>query len=147
MGKMKHTPGPWGYDRNLHVVYGRKRYGDAYEVAQGADFEGCPVNDIYEVCRVSHLSVHPYSVDGVLYPVRNDVKQRCRDRLEANARLIVAAPDLLEALKGIMSCTFTGHYNDDREIDYWKREAELGNEEAPNVLAALAAIARAEGRS
>lgn len=62
------------------------------------------------------------SRDDVVY-----VTLRCNDQLEANARLIAAAPELLEALEGCLTCEFP-------VID---RDA---------VSKALAAIAKATGK-
>ena len=63
--------------------------------------------------------------DGENYPIAEDIADpMTRDQSEANAHLIAAAPDLLEALKAATSFPLS---------DSW-------------VPAALAAIAKAEGR-
>jgi hypothetical protein len=64
---------------------------------------------------------------------------------EANARLIAAAPELLEALRGLLPVTFTGNPTRAEEVAHWTREHELGNGGAAAVLAAYAAIAKATG--
>lgn len=64
---------------------------------------------------------------------------------EADARLIAAAPELLEALQGLLPVTFTGNPTRAAEVAHWTREKELGNGEAAAVLAAYAAIVKATG--
>jgi hypothetical protein len=68
--------------------------------------------------------------------------------LEANARLIAAAPELLEALKLLTACA--GDINDysDAELEIASSDANAGEEvrtEAKAFLVARAAIAKAEG--
>lgn len=64
---------------------------------------------------------------------------------EADARLIAAAPELYEALVGLLPSTFTGPFDEARETAHWEREKSLGNGEAPAVLAAFAAVRKARG--
>lgn len=59
--------------------------------------------------------------------------------------LIAAAPELLEALQGLIPVTFTGNPTRAEEVAHWTREKELGNGNAAAVLAAYAAIAKATG--
>lgn len=66
-------------------------------------------------------------------------------RKQADARLIAAAPELLEALRGLLPVTFTGNPTRAEEVAHWTREKELGNGQAAAVLAAYAAIAKATG--
>lgn len=63
------------------------------------------------------------------------------------AALFEAAPDLLEALRGLLPQTFTGNPTQAELTAHWERERDLGNGMAPFVLAAYAAIAKAEGQS
>jgi hypothetical protein len=65
---------------------------------------------------------------------------------QANAHLIAAAPELLAALKGLLPQTFVGDHPVERIVKHWEYEREQGNGLAPFVLAAYAAIAKAEGR-
>lgn len=65
------------------------------------------------------------------------------EQQHANALLIAAAPDLLEALEECLPCL--GWANDsDEEV---QREHELGNGYAELILRARAAIAKARGQS
>ena len=82
MSNAKHTPGPWGAEcRDLSDTH--RKVGDDgvryWDVGPG--FSGSYRG---EVCTV-HSAVH---IDGIT------IEQR-----DANARLIAAAPDLLEALQ------------------------------------------------
>lgn len=64
---------------------------------------------------------------------------RVRENAKADARLISAAPDMYEALK-----TFVAEYVDlveSGDAGFWDAEKE------PKVIAARAAIAKAEGRA
>ena len=68
-----HTPGPWSYRTQPHDDWGVVRAG-RYIICQARD------------PRVDHLDLNEYRRTKV-------------DPFEANARLIAAAPDLLEALE------------------------------------------------
>lgn len=54
-----------------------------------------------------------------------DIKA-CRDNAFANARLIAAAPDLLEALKAILSKEYMMHSSERIRAEAAIRKAELG---------------------
>lgn len=95
----KHTPGPWIYDRNVGIIYGTPQYADPAQTGPLGDFEGCPPNEVNEVCTVNKLHVYEYWCKGQHYPAREDVKQRVRNLAQANADLISAAPELLAAAK------------------------------------------------
>ena len=100
----KHTPGPWAteYDINEH----------------GSDCVIVTKDYNYRIC-----DIYSRSNDGMTVP---------DDAASANARLIAAAPDLLEALK---VCA-------DLLADYDEAEGEEGDA----YREALAAIAKAEGK-
>ena len=75
----KFTPGPWNWEsQNGRVLSRHKRKGTT---------GGCTHNSIYAICNLD---------DGE-YIVYEDEAE-----LEANARLIVAAPDMYSALKEAM---------------------------------------------
>jgi methionine synthase II (cobalamin-independent) len=80
----QHTPGPWTYSRSA-VQYGDWRF----YVAQA---EGAPYTPHYS---------------DVATLIAETVNDERRSIQEANARLIAAAPDLLEALKRLMGGTTT----------------------------------------
>ncbi len=111
----KHTPGPWTLSGN-YVVRGPRDEGVNY----GNE------NPIVVTIRANQ-QYRPGSVD------------------ERNAMLISAAPDLLEALKGLLPHTFTGNPTRQKEREFWESEKEEGNGKADSVLAAYDAIEKAIG--
>lgn len=128
---MSHTPGPW-----QRCCQNKPRTCGYIFSADGQAY----------LAKVLELG------DGV-DPVCND-----QDR-EANARLIAAAPDLLEALKRIERMIgWCGHINDDAKLsdpplrcEYCHGQAIIDENEVEHVegcpvLAVFAAIAKAEGR-
>lgn len=115
----KHTPGPWVIDHETRPT---------------------------EVCTI-HNTTHR---NGWVY-VRGEIGYWSADEDEnmANARLIAAAPDLLEALKIIMdnNCPLTGNPSRAELVKHWEYEKSQGHGEADDHLFALAAIAKATGGS
>lgn len=77
----KHTPGPW------EIMNG----GDIFSSIGSDSGDGVKAdsNDGWQIAEVGYYSAF---VDGMLVDLGEDVRQ-------ANARLIAAAPDLLDALK------------------------------------------------
>jgi hypothetical protein len=71
---------------------------------------------------------------------------RPREENIANGHLIAAAPDLLKSLRGLLPHVLTGPRDYARDVAHWQSELAAGNGEAPFVLAAYAAIAKAEGQ-
>lgn len=101
---MSHTPGPW-------KASGTKALGYSEVVAPGSDFH----------------QGHLVAIINTRYGVRYGVTERMpREQTDANARLIAAAPDLLEACRMV--------------VDRWE-EGDL----AEAVRACDAAIAKATG--
>lgn len=99
MSGVKHTPGPWNWVPSPHATH----------PDMGAFFsEGGQ-----RVCWFGDAEQY--------YPSQGEPPS------DADARLIAAAPDLLEALEGCIP------------------QLELGNGEAEHIKAARAAIARARG--
>ena len=80
--------------------------------------------------QVDAFSPHPIPVCQMLWPTT----ERSEDETEANARLIAAAPDLLEALKGL---------HDD--LAEYQRINNIGGYDNHWMVAARAAIKKAEG--
>ena len=108
----KNTPGPWVRDVSHGADWGWVR-----------DVEGRMV----AVCGI------PEGEDSLKH------RRNGTDPTEANARLIAAAPDLLEALK---KCVHIIGSSADSPENLWRTDDEVN--EAYN--SALAAIAKAEGR-
>ncbi len=111
----KHTPGPW-------------YCGEPFEVFPGAG-----------------LRFHVSQAEGATYtPLYSDVAHFLAETIpgekleiqRANARLIAAAPELLDALESILPMLADWH---DEFPDH------VGDKEAPAVKAALTAIAKAKG--
>jgi hypothetical protein len=97
----KHTPGPWKWAKSRGM--------NAYEI-HGAD--GSYIGDVW----------------GVDEPVPNGIK---REHQKPNARLIAAAPEMLEALRDVLEMIATD---------------DLVPESVSYMQQARAAIAKAEGR-
>ena len=106
----KHTPGPWS------VRIDRDKYDSSRDVIR---------------VRAEEDRNHP---QGPLTVSR--INQYLADESVANARLIAAAPDLLEALRVMLRSFETGEHYETRN-PYCR----------PYVQAARAAIAKAEGRA
>ncbi|HCL4064634.1 hypothetical protein PZS78_20320 [Pseudomonas aeruginosa] len=87
----KHTPGPWGIERlhgEINVISCNERDGAAKDMGI-----------VYVLAR---------DVGGMIHGEQFDD----RSEVEANARLMAAAPELLEALQGMLE-VYGGQYNDD----------------------------------
>lgn len=110
----KHTPGPWyvGPDNRIW----RRSPSDLYQYGGG----------------VSGDSPIAAAFDGPTSWVNKFPS-------EANARLIVAAPELLEALQGLMSRAMLGALSDDDLRSDW---GALG---MSHIIAARSAIRKATG--
>lgn len=65
---------------------------------------------------------------------------------KANAALIAAAPDLLEALQRTLYQPLTGNPSYEGLVEFWEYEKEQGRGEADDMLFALATIEKALGR-
>lgn len=78
---MKHTPGPW----------------NVYESDDGHEIRMGRAND--SISYPSHCIV---TYDHMIYPVDGEQYEEA----EANARLIAAAPELLEALEGMVEAFY-----------------------------------------
>jgi hypothetical protein len=113
--KANHTPGPWQIDSEdgQWWIYGG---GDARATTGIAKCD-LIVNAVMGICKQ-----------------QNVIGQRMPDgEREANARLIAAAPDLLDALREIV----------DVGAEYY--DMDSGENGSPAMAAARAAIAKAEG--
>lgn len=108
----KHTPGPW-------YAFWNENF---WQINTSSDeFQNMAVGDVCESSEIYDKNHKPH------------------DHSEANAKLIAAAPDLLEALEGLLdrytslvSCGDCG---------YWNAEVE------EEVIASRAAIAKARGEA
>jgi hypothetical protein len=113
-GPITHTPGPW--------ELGSKEHGDEYAlcIVQNSSWRGQQF-----IARAEPFGAH----EGM-------------DEAEANARLIAAAPELLEALKAFFAAwdMLPNGVYDKEVIEHWI-ETELSDK----VRLMRAAIAKAEG--
>lgn len=110
----EHTPGPWEY------VPSTEHHGAYVAGPFGGDLCDC-----YTMSNPSSLSVRN---GGDSKPI-----PFCGDEMDANARLIAAAPDLLAALRDMVAWLKAPPISDHNIADY--------------RVAAEDAIAKAEGRS
>ena len=121
MSEVKHTPGPWTWGEDhpqnaCATVYGVAEWGQ-YEIAQ-----------LYS----APTDVAKQDANGVW----GDHPER-----RANARLIAAAPELLEALRGMVS----GY--EEYDMPDGKPVLRPLEKQSSWIQRALAAIAKAEGRA
>lgn len=124
-----HTPGPWHYDSNVMVIYGVKRYGGDGEIGRGTLYHGADGNSFYEIGTIKRHGTWDYWKDDEHYVVPQDVKDRLRERDNANAMLVAAAPELLEAL---LDCVL-----------YMENDDNNWSDKSPEYLKAKAAIDKA----
>ena len=129
----KHTQGPWVVGRGA-TVYGA----DGYEIADAA--------------QGPHLHASHAGADGHWASTLNAHIERDEDEEFANARLMAAAPELLEACRGLLTLTqliANEAYDDEAMVEF-----EVFNETtkstrrlalADELDKARAAIAKAEG--
>jgi hypothetical protein len=140
-----HTPGPWRWEINrsakiLHLVGGRPKYdltvmdfsrwGMSRAVANLRDTSEAGMNIMYRL---------PDRTDWVApFPGREHHADWCASVIHPDMRLIAAAPDLLDALQGIL-----------RWVPVYPKSADIivGGREAYNTALAQArdAIALATG--
>ncbi len=87
--RAKHTPGPW-----------------VLEILQGYDSFDCPVDSDVEITAADGKHIHSHDLG-----YRDDTDEE----IKANARLIAAAPDLLDALKALTDrmSLYAGHHDDE----------------------------------
>ena len=80
--------------------------------------------------------------------VTEETQEELEPIKEANARLMAAAPDLLQALKRVMdsNCPLTGNPSHQTLVEFWEYEKTQGRGEADDQLFALSAIFRATGK-
>ncbi|OAH41860.1 hypothetical protein AX777_21350 [Sphingobium yanoikuyae] len=97
------------------------------------------VFDATPVCRVVAPVSHRQTKKGGPIDALHAIAKRKQQApvIEANARLIAAAPELLEALDGVLA-KYTGLV-ESGDAGFWDAEKE------PEVIAARAAIAKAKG--
>lgn len=97
--------------------------------------------------------IRPSNLDQIGYtggyaPIAKVCGDKRLKKKEADARLIAAAPDLLEALQRMLAkdVPLTGAPSHDELVEFWEREKLQGRGDAEDVLFALAVIAKATGK-
>ena len=100
MGESKHTPGPWEY------VPSTEHHGPY--VTTGADMTYGDIADCYVMSKPAEWSTRN---GGDSKPIPHQ-----HERADANARLIAAAPDLLEAATAALGM-LTGNLDGDWDSD------------------------------
>ena len=118
----KHTPGPWHYDEETMTVRVKEWKGNPFM----ADYRGSIIADFQE----SH---------GGRWRMESSGLEGLKDAIEANARLIAAAPELLEVCKGLLAAIRDRFPGIEKQVE---TAAGLQSE----YHCAVAAIAKAEGR-
>jgi len=111
MEKTKHTPGPWGIMSHHRDAHGK-----------------------FDYIRIGHDSRGQYGPDFIQVDALHWTAEG-QEQANANARLIAAAPDLLEALKGLLNAIAGGISTE-----------ALNMSKKGNMGRAYDAIAKAEGR-
>lgn len=94
-------------------------------------------------CAVGPVADKTIGVAAIMRVDGDSAKYLFGDESKANATLIAAAPDFLEALIECLPCL--GWQHDD--LEELQREHELGNDYAQLIIRARAAIAKAKGES
>ena len=127
MGEL-HTPGPWGLDMFPDYVDGTDM-----EVLDMAWF---PIAEVAGRPIINRWHERYPKMNHWAEGADDGRTQVCRSQpeLEANARLIAAAPELLEALEKLIRDARPSNWDDDEDMDQWQA-----------WLAADAAIAKARG--
>lgn len=124
----KHTPGPWLIDADDLLQ-------DADSVFSIGVWSG-EGDARTMVANITAFGLHSEHFDGVEYVTTAPAEQSEMDTATANARLIAAAPELLEALQGL-------------DEAYCRAGATLTSnertEDRKRLIAARAAIAKATG--
>lgn len=119
MSGVKHTPGPWRIDVN-----GSENW--------TVDYEG-PSSTFMTICANGRREPVGFAVEPTAW--RND------DEIEANARLIASAPDLLEALGQLLGNAEIARFH----LKDTEEGMIVGSALFDTIQQARAAIARARG--
>lgn len=136
MTQAKHTPGPWELEQQPTWPWDLcVSWGDEVVITARRWAHSTSQKTVADVLAGKHMGKDREKAAAM------------NQRQLANLRLISAAPELLEALRGLLPQTFTGNPTQAELTAHWERERDLGNGMAPFVLAAYAAIAKAEGQS
>jgi hypothetical protein len=119
MSESKFTPGPWA----------------AIEIEEGLFHVHSPKGERHNPVPVAVLDHH-----------RDGHEATRTVTTPANAHLIAAAPEMYEALQRLMPHPLTGNPSEKTLREFWEYEKSQGRGEAEDVLFAMDAIAKAEGR-
>ncbi len=97
MSGAKHTPGPWLIDEaDL-----QQDADTAFSVGIWSGSTDCNADGAVMVAHVSAFGLHSEVRDGCEYVTTADPEPSQMETATANARLIAAAPELLEALQAV----------------------------------------------
>lgn len=132
----KHTKGPWGIVETQHPA---SYLSGLYVVSDGENvidfYDGKKDSTRPVVAQVDPPKMFPYyNENGTQRFETGEEKKARMDATYANAQLIAAAPQLLEALKGLIEA-----------MNKCPRGDELSDWGDAEIAKALAAIAGAEG--
>jgi hypothetical protein len=123
---MKHTPGPWAVNEGRGIV---GKWEDGTQV---------------QVCSISHTHWSHPTGKPFPDPVTLSNNERMSKESTANARLIAAAPEMLESLKALTHLMQEAADEIDTDAKHPLR-GYGGKTVRENIFAAREAIAKAEG--